>query len=247
MSEPPADLDPTTFQLHLDHAKAGYTNAQETIRFIDTKTGILTGVLLVTTGLPFVFLNFLCSDEGKPAKEYLLAHGWTARTMGFFFLLGLLCGILSLMSATNGLMARSPRPGSFRERSILLELCHFILCKLHIRDRANPTVPLTALFPLYPPERTTEAITNFEKLGRAELDRRTLLWDYRLQLETIGNIVYTKLDRNRDAVRWFEIQILSYSIALVIALLAAIFAKGSEPKPAQPAPAKAASTQDGGC
>ncbi len=212
------DLEKDLFGRNLEHAKTGYANAQDTIKFIDTKTGIMTGVLVITTGLPFLLINFLASDEGKDLKEFLFVHPKSTWAIAVTLLLGLLFGTLSLMSSTNGLMARTPVKGSYRERGLFAEIIFFLLCKVRIRERKTPKFTLTSLFPLYPPERTADALEKFREVREGNYSNRAVLGEYATQLETIGNILYRKIERNRDAVRWFELQILAYALGALIGI-----------------------------
>lgn len=218
MSALPRDLDEEIFERNLEHAKTGYTTAQETIRFIDTKTGIMTGVLVITTGLPFLLINFLASDEGKDAKEFLMAHPRSTWAIAGALLLGVLFGTFSLMSSTNGLMARTPVKGTHHERGLLAEVFSFLLCKLGLRKRSVPEFTITSLFPLYPPDRAPEALARFGHVGSGSYSKREILEEYAAQLETIGSILNCKIGRNGDAVRWFELQVITYALAMGIGL-----------------------------
>lgn len=206
-------------KLNLEHAKAGYTVAQETIKFIDTKTGIMTGVLVITTGLPFLLMNFVASDEGKDTKELLLAHPIFTCLIAFALLLGLAFGTMSLMSGTNGLMARTPVRGDVQERGLFSEAFLFLLCKLRLKQRTSPPFTITSLFPLYPPDRTTEALQRFSCIGGGSYSSYDVLREYEVQIGTIGSILNRKVERNRDAVRWFELQLLSYALAMSVAII----------------------------
>jgi hypothetical protein len=221
------DLEPERFALNLEHARAAYANAQETVRFVDSKTGVLTGVLTVTTGLPFALLQFVVSSDSDRAGKLIDWYGscgpMAAAATTIPLIIGIFFGTMSLLSSTNGLMARHPHKAGQRESGMPKELIGFLMQKIGalFGRRSKPTgttVKLTSLFPLFPPHRTAEAQEKFDRLGRGEYDRREILAEYGAQLESIGTILHTKIDRNREAVRWFELQILSYLLAAAAAL-----------------------------
>ena len=50
---------PENFEETLAHARAGYANAQDIIKFIDTKIAVVTSLITVSLGLPFLFIQWL--------------------------------------------------------------------------------------------------------------------------------------------------------------------------------------------
>lgn len=246
------ELEPERFTLNVEHARAAYANAQETVRFVDSKTGILTGVLTLTTGLPFALIQFVISSDSDRAGKLIDWYGNCGPVATLVttlpLLLGMLFGTMSLLSSTNGLMARHPHRAGHRERGLPRELLGFLKQKItgFFGKPAEPTgttVRLTSLFPLFPPHRSTEAQELFAKLGRGEYDRSEVLSEYGAQLESIGAILHTKIDRNREAVRWFELQIVSYLAAAAAAVVIMVFCQSTPEKSvphavaATPAPA----------
>jgi hypothetical protein len=227
MMEAPNSMEAERFRINLEHARAAYANAQETIRSVDTKTGVLTGVLTVTTGLPFAFLQFIVSSESQRAARFIdwySSCGPAAQALATLpLILGICFGAFSLMSSTNGLMARHPHKAGERERAIPIELTLFLLRKLSApfrRHRAptGSTAKLTSLFPLFPQHRTAEAVRDFQRLGAGEYRAEDVLAEYAAQLASVGTILNTKIERNRDAVRWFELQIVTYVLGASAAL-----------------------------
>lgn len=232
MTAPETDLELERFTLNLEHARAAYVNAQETVRFVDSKTGVLTGVLTVTTGLPFALIQFIGSSDSGRAGKLIDWYGncgvFAALVTSIPLLAGMFFGTMSLLSSTNGLMARHPQRAGQRERGLPRELLGFLGRKIaglvgHQGKPTGTTVQLTSLFPLFPPHRSTEARKKFEKLGRGDYERRDILSEYGAQLESIGAILHTKIDRNREAVRWFELQVVSYLFAAAAGLAILIF------------------------
>ena len=224
----PPDLDEKVFERNLGHARAAYSNAQETIRFVDSKTGILTGILTVTTGLPFALLQFMVSSESERAGKLIVfyAHRGSIAATGMIvpMALGIVFGALSLLSSTNGLMARQPGQPGQPEPGMPIQLFLFLIGKIAgLFGRAPKTTGftgvITSLFPLFPPHRATEATETFARLGRGEYDRRKILEEFGYQLGSIGRILDTKINRNKDAVRWFELQIVCYMVAAAVAVV----------------------------
>jgi hypothetical protein len=247
--ETPPDLAEDVFQLNCDHAKAGYANAQEVVRFVDSKTAILTGVVTVTTGIPFALFQFIISTETERAGRLLEIYrscgpvtlALTLAPIGF----GIMAGTLSLLSSTNGLMSRQPTAYGAKEGGMLRELLRFLGHKVHNLFGGPPRVTghsgtLTSLFPLYPTWRANDATENFLSLARGEYSRRRILEEYASQLASIGSILDVKINRNRDAVRWFEIQALCYMVS-ASAAIAVFFCCLHPTKETKPLPPDAAS------
>lgn len=211
-------LDEESFTRNLEHAKASYANAQEAIRFVDSKTAILTGIVVLSTGIPFAVGQFICSDDSIPQSiftwlsQYHVDHPILFRVKIGGALAASLCGVLSLLASTNGLMSRLPRRGSRKEFNILLPPMIFLLCRIpFIRGFFNPPKPrVTCLFPLHNPASLDQARIVFEKIGRGGYSRNDVLEEYQIQLESVGAILETKIRRNREAVGWFEVQIVFY-------------------------------------
>jgi hypothetical protein len=243
----PSMTDKTRFELNLEHARASYSNAQETVRFVDGKSGILTGIITITTGLPFGSLQLVLFSQSERADKILqwFAGCGTISTtlMGAPIIVGIFFGTMSLLSSTNGLMARRPRTPDQREGGLPRELCRFLAEKVaavfgKIPDVRNPP-PLTCLFPYFTPEQSGRAVQNFQRLGRGDYSQEEILHEYGLQLESIGNILHTKSTRNRDAVRWFELQLVSYTMAMLLASLVLIYGGLHGPAEQKAKPAEA--------
>lgn len=214
------------FELSLEQAKSGYQNAQETVRFVDTKTGVMTGIVTVTTGIPFVLLQWLLSKD-NPLSEYLatqfahLHYGtWFVAIGGIFAVLGVFLGILSLISSTSGLMARTPRSRTSKNPSAPAELVNFCLERIGAKKRPVPDHALSALFPIFPSERSTEAERYFSKISKGEYDQKSVLSEYARQLFSIGSILDVKIRYNGYSIRFFELQISAYFVAVLLPALA---------------------------
>ena len=143
---------------NLAHARALYPNAQEVIRFVDTKTSVLTGILTVTTGIPLALLPYVLvrkSDESSALVQWYSGggHGKMVVIAAIVTtLLGFCCGIFSLLASTNGLMSRVPRVGGEIQEALTLELGRVLLRTFTLGlmgKRATRNEVLTSLFPIF--------------------------------------------------------------------------------------------------
>jgi len=240
-AEPNSHSDRIT-ELNIEHAKAAYSNAQDVIKFVDTKTGVMTGVLTITTGIPLAIFHFLISQKSNEAAtifRWLYESGRISTILvcvsAAAMCLGFILGVASLLAATSGLMARRPRTASHEEDSLWKEvgcaLLHAFTFERKRRpqsDEAKP--PVTCLFPLYPAHRKKEALEKFEKLAKGDYQPADVLQEYALQLESVGNLLETKISRNRKAVHFFEGQILAYMLSSLVSVVLILAYADSRPK-----------------
>lgn len=215
-------------ELTLEHARNGYANAQETVRFVDTKSGVMTGIVTITTGLPLVLVQWLLSpdntisgpiSQGIPASQIC---AWLAGAAIVCGLGGIFFGSLSLISSTGGLMARMPKSDTTEPPSALPDMFSFLQEMISRKKRSTPSHRVTVLFPLYPPERLKDAKKVFHRVRLGEYSATDMLDEYAVQLESIGYILHTKIRYNGYAVRWFEFQILAYFISSLLAAACAV-------------------------
>lgn len=214
---------------NLVHARASYANAQDVIKFVDTKTTVLTGIVTITTGIPLVILRYVVLEkpgQSLPVMDWCTHLGHFARCgiLAAIVLLaiGFACGLASLLASTNGLMARTPRKARDKQRSLSAELANLLLRTVTLGffgKRKMEGGKLTCLFPLFASHQADKALANFQKLGRGEYTRAEMLEEYAGQLESVGSILNTKILRNRKAVEWFERQIFAYLACVVIGVV----------------------------
>jgi hypothetical protein len=228
----------------LEYARAGHSNAQEVIRFVDSKTSVITGIVTATTAIPLAIYHFLFSgdsNEGATIAAWV-AEGGAPESLvivaGLFLFLGFCFGVLSLLAATSGLMARRPRETLFKDDSLAKELALGLLRTVTFGKKggfsSGPLQEVTCLFPLFKPAQREEAMEKFRKLGAAEYDSAEVLREYALQLESLGSILETKISRNRKAIRFFESQLGVYAVAVVLSVvLVFCFPPSSYPKERQ--------------
>jgi len=220
--------------LNVEHAKAAYANAQDVIKFVDTKTGVLTGVLTITTGIPLAIFHFVVSQKSEEAAtifRWLHQSGAIAKILVYVsattMCLGFVFGVISLLAATSGLMARRPRTASHSEDSLGREIGRALVRTITFGRKGNPRLespeaPLTCLFPLFPPRRKSEAIENFRRLAEGKYTPEHVLREYASQVESVGSVLETKINRNRKAVRFFEAQIVAYMVSSVLSVVLVI-------------------------
>jgi hypothetical protein len=214
---------------NLIHARAAYANAQDVIKFVDTKTTVLTGIVTITTGIPLVILRYVLLEkpgQSLPVMDWCAHAGIFAHCAIFaaivLLAVGFACGLASLLASTNGLMARTPRKARDKQRSLSRELGGLLLRTAtfgFFGKRKIESGRLTCLFPMFASHQAEKALANFQKLGRGEYTRAEILEEYSAQLESVGSILHTKILRNRKAVEWFERQIFAYLACVAIAVV----------------------------
>jgi hypothetical protein len=104
------------WEVNAAHARAAYANAQEIIRFVDTKTSVLTGIITVTTGVPLVIFKYALtrnSAEAAPVIDWYNHASQFPKNLVFVAAITLaiafVFGLFSLLASTNGLMSRPTR------------------------------------------------------------------------------------------------------------------------------------------
>jgi hypothetical protein len=217
-----------TLEDNLIHARASYANAQDVIKFVDTKTTVLTGIVTITTGIPLVILRYVLLEK---AAQSLAVTQWYSRapTLGRYafiaavilLAIGFVFGLLSLLASTNGLMARTPRKARDKQRSLSRELGNLLLRTVTFGlfgKRETKSGRLTCLFPLFASNQAEKALANFQRLGKGDYTRAEILEEYAAQLESVGSILNTKILRNRKAIEWFERQIFVYVACVAVAI-----------------------------
>jgi hypothetical protein len=179
------------------HAKAGYANAQEVIRFLDTKAGALVGVVSLAIGLPLLVGQWwLAVPDTSPFSVRGLTRNapLCCDVAIVLTLAGVAAGTAGVLALLRGLNARHP----FRRAGV------------------------SVLFPSFDPaKRTRSAHRSFARLRRG-LSFNEISGDYEMQLRRIGAILHEKTDCLRWAVNFLEFQLVSYFFALVLFVVAKI-------------------------
>jgi len=179
----------------LDHAKAGYKNSQEIIRFLDSKCGAVIGLVTLVTSLPFVIFKWIA--EQKPDSPWCLGTlakdspklWWIAAG---FAVLGVASGLIALLTALHGLRARSRSGGG----------------------------PTPILFPMLDPNKNlVDATQSFSRL-QAGLSYADIVHEYEGQLLNVGMILHAKAQHLRRAFWFLGAQAILHFLAFVFAILA---------------------------
>ena len=168
--------------LAIAHAKEGYKNAQETIRFIDTKSGFLAGMTVLAIGatldLAKRYLEFPL--ETKRQLEAIAAnHPNCTFAVGVFATLSLVAGVWSLWSSALSLVGRPPK-----------------------QDWSNIH---TALFPFFSGSQAERRVCERLITGTTETE---VILEYENQLWNVGLIIHQKLHRHRWAMWMFLVEII---------------------------------------
>lgn len=208
------------FQLNLEHAKASHANTQETIRAVDTKLSIITGIVTVTTGFPIAAIGLLISND-TPAVIHIFK--WCCICplwLQVIFILGVCSGIYfgvkGLSACADGLMGRPP------EHKQLHDSTFRSLFRWRKNAPPNNLPPFVGLFPHHTLERSAFAQAALKKFVNAEYTPATILAEYADQLLILGSIMAAKIQWSRQAVMWFRQQIVFYFLAALVAIVATI-------------------------
>lgn len=173
----------------LEHAKEGYKNAQEIIRFVDTKVGVFTGFAVLGIGFVLQILKefFSLPDSIRIQILSIFPEHQIWLYMILLILAGsLFCGIYSLWHGIAALVARPPRPNS------------------------KPTI----LFPFYSEsESDWEDAKQCVSKIKSGLTEEQIAREYEIQILNVGSILCKKVDFSRKAATWFKWQVVTISIA----------------------------------
>lgn len=184
-------MSPDHDQITLEHAKAAYANAQETIRFIDTKAGALTGLLTLAVGLPIWVVQWLSEQQAEESalhiglekcEPYILLAGF------FAWACGIMAGVISLWLVLDCISARLP---SGRRKSVVL-------------------------FPMVLGHHSAYAIARRLTVG---MTTRDTVGEYRTQCLRVGAILAKKVIKFNRAMRWFKAQIAAYGVGILAIIL----------------------------
>ena len=183
--------DPRTRET-LDHAKDGYRNAQEVIKFIDTKTAVVTGLSTLLGGFLLLVLKWSVELNGNLTPnlgQLTSAHLCLATCFYFLVLVSLLAAVLCLCAAVWSVIARA-RP-------------------------TNLENAFTVLFPFYRRRDAAEACRQFErKLGG--MTKTEIIKEYEDQLRIVGMILGQKLKHIRISSIALVVQIISLTLSLIL-------------------------------
>lgn len=188
----------------LEAAKSGYQNAQEVVRFIDTKVGVALALLVFLIPAPLAFVGWQFGLEKSTSG--MIWSGFDQSTVRLFLVsVGFLSlfggGITSIISLIYGLNCVSPRrPKSHGKNGLF-------------HNEWKPNV----IFPMYAVKDFEAARKHFSSLLNG-WDEAKILADYSDQLLEIGRILDEKLMCMRNCLSWLTRTLILYSLAAFMAL-----------------------------
>ena len=216
---------PRNFDLTHEHARIGYQNAQEAIRFVDAKTSIMTGLVIVTTGVPFLVLQWLLNKDNS-ASAALFTWLRQAKLLVpveegilLFMIAGVTLGCLSLICLGSGAMARRPFEKTRKGKALTGPLLLVALRDLGLFRGDPKSFALTCLFPIAPRQRIDEARKLFAELSKVGLTQKEVINEYATQLHSVGVILDRKMAFNRAAIWFFHLQLALYICGAVTAAI----------------------------
>lgn len=167
------------FARTLEHFKSGYANAQEVIRFIDTKTSFLTGATTLIIG--FVLEAAKQYSQLPPAVKHNFAiHPYLIFALMNLGEFSLLAGGLCVWCSVLSLIARPPAKKMRRNSSMLFP---FFEGKISEKQYCS---------------KTTQDMTEEE-----------ILKEYEAQIWNVGLILRKKVMRHRWAGVMFLVQLIT--------------------------------------
>jgi hypothetical protein len=174
------------------HAKEGYRNTQDVIKFVDTKTAVVTGLSTLAAGALVTVVKWVIEADGESRAnmtQIAESHPCLAPWFYAFVSLSLASALFCVGAAVWSVIARS-RPK-------------------HLENR------FTVLFPIYRyRDRHAACRTIEEKLrGMTPAD---MLSEYEDQLRIVGMIAGKKLKHIRFACFGLLTQLLCFVIAGVL-------------------------------
>lgn len=173
----------------MEHLRTSHANVQDVIKFVDTKTGALTGLVTLVLAFPFFLVQYITGDSfdaNKWNNPFPSVPNLPAVSLTFLGM-SLLGGISSIYCSMNSLIARPPASW--------------------LKPKATPMNNFCILFPFYTPNQTNEAHEYFSKIVSG-ITQKELLTEYQHQAVQLGRIVERKIRWHRWAARMFTVQLV---------------------------------------
>jgi len=184
----------------LEHAKNGYRNAQEVIKSIDAKTGVITGLSTLSAGFLIALVKWSIESPTTSQRSFdFLIQNHPQFTFAIYagIVASLVCALTCLGTAVWSVVARD-RPKNLKNR-------------------------FTVLFPIYDHEAETDAQQFFERRLNG-MTRNEILKEYEDQLRIVGAILCRKIKYNRRACWSLSVQLVF--IALSLSLITFLYLLG---------------------
>jgi hypothetical protein len=184
------------FARTLAHAQAGYENAQNVIKAVDTKTTIVTGLSTLTAGFLIALIKWSIElDHTSPANLQRVVAVFPVLSTFLFVFIGMsfLNAFFCIAASVWSVVARQ-RPKNMETR-------------------------FTVLFPAYRQADATDACRYFEERLRG-CSPSAILKEYEDQLRIVGMILGHKLRHNRTAciALLFQILLLGCTLATILVM-----------------------------
>ncbi|MBK8477265.1 MAG: hypothetical protein IPL39_13490 [Opitutaceae bacterium] len=179
----------------LDFAKEAYANAQEAIRFIDTKNAFITGLSTFASTVPISLLIWINGGElpgGLHAPAILLCGGPHHLLMVTILCITTLIGSLVILFSILSLVGRT-RP-------------------------SDPHAPVSILFPVQS-VKLRHALSSRLRELKAGVDENFQLEEYCHQIEVVGAIIAKKIKWHRRSAWTLLAQIVATGISGVLTLV----------------------------
>lgn len=216
------NLDSDSWTRTSAHFKDGYKNAGEAIRFVDTKTSVLTGLLMLTTAAPFTALKWSASLDAKyPSnlQNFQSSHPYAYAIILAGSVLGIIFGICGVIFGVEGLSPRSPKKHYHGVFGAIKRMSD-ILSRKHSKKKDKP--PISVLFPFYK-ERDSILATKYFNRAAKGLSEKEILQEYEGQIAQVGRILCLKIECLQRAALCFKMQLWNYLATAVLAYLAITF------------------------
>lgn len=190
--KPPIAAAAPSFDTTIEHAKEGYKNAQEVIKFVDTKTAVVTGLSTLIGGSLVAVLKWSVeSEKNSHATLQHLAeyHPWVVQ---WFYILVATCFaamFVCIAAAVWSVIARA-RPRRLENR-------------------------FTLLFPIYK-QRDEKAACEVLSNKLRGISKEQILLEYEDQLRIVGMILGKKLKHVRIACIALLVQLVLFVFAVAI-------------------------------
>lgn len=176
----------------MEHLRASHSNVQDVIKFVDTKTGALTGLVTLLSTFPFLILRYFTGDSFDVTKwKNPFPDHSDFPLIGLSLLaLSLAGGIASIYCSLMSLTARPP--------------------SRWIKPTTKHKDQFCILFPFYTPKQAEHAHEYFSKIVSG-ITEQELLTEYVHQMEQLGSIIERK-------VRWHRLAAAGFCVQLVLPL-----------------------------
>ncbi len=181
----------------LEITKAGYANAQDVIKFIDTKASIATGLITLAIGASLLVTQWLAERE---ATSHFCPNVVATRSPTLW----LLAQMFLVVGTGAGALA-----------------LHWAIATIRPRMRTGRS-RFAILFPQYDPsQHRAAAVRTLAKLN-PNFTREGELREYKSQLLNVGAALFAKMSNLKRSLGYMEFQFLAYAAAFTLVMLAAI-------------------------